>query len=203
MLPASLRHDCSSTSNVAVVPSGRRSSMSHTLRPTASGKSSRVRPVRSPSMCMSTAATTSLALPSSSGTSSSRAMLISGTLIMMRRLVSWDSAVAACPAPMFATSLSASSCSALRSRTSSMPSPSLEQPTGVQDQRGHAVAHDRGPAEDGQGPLRHLEALHDDLLLAQHSVHHDAAAPLAHLEHADGPPDGRRLAVCPEQGAQV
>src|SRR3989441_1334538 len=72
MLPASLRHDCSSTSNTFVVPIGRRSSMSHSRRPTASGKSSRVRPVKSPSMCISTAATTSCGLPSRSGTSSSR-----------------------------------------------------------------------------------------------------------------------------------
>src|SRR5438093_1325041 len=128
MLPASLRHDCSSASNTAVAPAGRRSSMSHTLRPTASGNNSSVRPVRSPSMCISTAATTSCGCPSRSGTSSRRAMLICGTLIMIRRLVSCDRAVAACPAPMLATSRKASICSALRSRTSSIPPPYRSPP---------------------------------------------------------------------------
>ncbi len=69
--------------------------MSQSWRALASGKSSRVRPVRSPIMCMSTAATTSSALPRTSGTSSRRVMFTSGTVIMMVRLVSWDSAVAA------------------------------------------------------------------------------------------------------------
>src|SRR5436309_794186 len=123
MLPASLRHDCSSASNTVVVPEGRRSSMSDSLRPTVSGNSSSVRPVRSPSMCISTAATTSCGSPSRPGTSSSREMLIWGTLIMIRRLVSCDNAVAACPAPMLATSRRASICSAFRSRTSSIAPP--------------------------------------------------------------------------------
>src|SRR5438045_8277188 len=41
MLPHSLRQDCSMVSKPVVVPSGRLSSMSHTLRPTDSGDSSR------------------------------------------------------------------------------------------------------------------------------------------------------------------
>ena len=49
--------------------------------------------------------------------------LVAGTLIMIVRLVICDSAVAAWPAPMLATSLSASSCSSFSARTSSMRSP--------------------------------------------------------------------------------
>src|SRR5438270_1907667 len=186
MLPASLRHDCSNASNTAVVPTGRRNSMSQTRRPTDSGNSSSVRPVRSPSMCISTAATTSCGFPSRSGTSSRRTMLICGTLIMIRLFVSCDNAVAAWPAPMLATSRRASICSSFRSRTSSMPPPeSLDEPAGVENQRRDPVAHDGRSAEHRERTLRRVEALHDDLLLAQHPVHDDAAAALAHLEHDD------------------
>src|SRR3989475_6742021 len=47
-----------------------------------------------------------------------------------------------------------------------------------------------------------VEPLHDDLLLTQHPVHHDAAASLAHLEHDDGTP-GRRIPAHAEQTSQV
>ena len=73
-------------------------------------------------MCIMTAAMTVSGAPTRSVTSSSARTLTSGTAIMIVRLVIWDSAVAACPAPMLATSRRASSCSALRSRTSSMAS---------------------------------------------------------------------------------
>src|SRR3989441_8313083 len=203
MLPASLRHDCSSTSNTFVVPIGRRSSMSHSRRPHASGKSSRVRPVKSPSMCISTAATTSCGLPSRAGTSSSRAMLICGTLIMILRLVSCDSAVAAWPAPMFATSRSASIWSSFRSRTSSISPPSpLQEPAGVEDQRRDPVAHDGRPAEHRERALGRVEALHDDLVLPEHAVHHEPRAPLPHLQHDDGRAQ-RRIAPHAEQPPQV
>src|SRR5690242_728386 len=204
MLPASLRHDCSSASNAAVVPIGRRSSMSHSRRPTASGNINSVRPVKSPSMCISTAATTSCGFPSRSGTSSSRAMLIWGTLIMILRLVSCDSAVAAWPAPMLATSRSASICSSFRSRTSSMPPPPeiLQQTARVENQRGKAVPHDGRPAEYRQGPLWRVERLHHDLLLAEHPVHDNPAAPLAHLEHDDRATD-RGVAADAEEAPEV
>src|SRR5438874_13841105 len=99
-------------------------------------------------------------------------MLICGTLIMIRRFVSCDSAVAACPAPMLATSRSASICSSFRSRTSSMPPPvSLDEPAGVENRRRDPVAHDGRSAEHRQRPLRRVETLHDDLLLTQHPVY--------------------------------
>jgi hypothetical protein len=68
-----------------------------------------VRPVRSPIMCISTAATTSSGRPRTSATCSNRVMFTSGTLIMIFLFVICDSAVAACPAPMLATSRKASS----------------------------------------------------------------------------------------------
>src|SRR5438046_10105654 len=104
-------------------------------------------------------------------------MLICGTLIMMRRFVSCDNAVAACPAPMLATSRSASICSSFRSRTSSMPPPvSLDEPAGVENQRRDPVAHDGRSAEHRQRPLRRVETLHDDLLLTQPPVYDETAS---------------------------
>ena len=78
-------------------------------------------------------------------------MLTSGTVIMIVRLVICDSAVAAWPAPMLATSRSASSCSSLRSRTSSMPPPtpaprrreSAPAPVGEDGRAAHERRHAR------------------------------------------------------------
>src|SRR5947207_14377485 len=107
-------------------------------------------------------------------------MLICGTLIMIRRFVSCDSAVAACPAPMLATSRRASICSAFRSRTSSMPPPmSLNEPAGVENQRRDPVAHDGRSAEHRERPLRRVEALQDDVLVTEPPVPHNAAGTLA------------------------
>jgi hypothetical protein len=66
-------------------------------------------------MCMSTAATGSSGPEICGGTSSSLAIVIVGTLIMIVLPVICDSAVAAWPAPMFATSRSASTWTGFRS----------------------------------------------------------------------------------------
>ena len=71
-------------------------------------------------MCISTAATGSSGSEICGGTSSRRDTLIVGTLIMIVLLIICDSAVAAWPAPMLATSRSASSCSAFSERMSSI-----------------------------------------------------------------------------------
>src|SRR5438270_11182438 len=105
-------------------------------------------------------------------------MLICGTLIMMRRFVSWDNAVAACPAPMLATSRRASICSSFRSRTSSMPPPApvgLDEPSGVENQRRAPVAHDRRSAEYGERALPRAGAPHPALPRAPPPVHDHAA----------------------------
>ncbi len=73
------------------------------------GNTSMVRPVRSPSICMSTAATGSSSGAKRTGSASMLATLMAGTLIMMVLPVICESAVAACPAPMFAVSRRASS----------------------------------------------------------------------------------------------
>src|SRR5437764_12876453 len=113
-------------------------------------------------------------------------MLIRGTLIMMRLFVSCDNAVAACPAPMLATSRRASICSSFRSRTSSMPPPapeSLDEPAGVENQRRDPVAHDGRSAEDRERALRRVETPHPHRPLTPPPVHDHAAAPPAHLQH--------------------
>src|ERR671935_17746 len=92
MLPASLIALCSSSPRSFEVPSGRRSMSSERRMAVGFGKTSSVRPVRSPSMFMSTAATGSSGPVIWGGTSSSGAMLIVGTLIMIVPPVICDSA---------------------------------------------------------------------------------------------------------------
>ena len=120
MLPASLRADCSISPNSNDVPASRWSISSASRSADERGKTSIVRPVRSPNMCINTAATGSSGSATWGGISSRREILIVGTLIMIVPPIIWDSAVAACPAPMLATSFSASSWIALSERISSM-----------------------------------------------------------------------------------
>src|ERR1700694_5315108 len=80
-------------------------------------------------------------------------MLTIGTLIMIRVPVSVESAVAAWPAPMFATSRSASRRAVLSDVVPVGPDGVSrgvvisEESGGVDDERGGAVAKDGGPAE--------------------------------------------------------
>src|SRR5215217_3131125 len=92
-----------------------------------------------------------------------------------------DNAVAAWPAPMFATSRSASSCSAFRERMSSIGVP-LKETAHVYDQRRCPVAEYRGPAEEREPLLHAVELLDDDLLLSDQRIHHQRSAPLRHLD---------------------
>src|SRR5919108_3032651 len=146
------------------------------------GKTSRVRPVRSPSMCMSTAAIGSSGSLICVGTSSSDAMLMVGTLIMIVLPVICESAVAACPAPMFATSRSASSWTSFNAVMSFIPCP-LQKAPYVHDQRGGAVAQNRRAAEKRRRVTNRVELLHHDVLLASELVYDQTRAPLANLEH--------------------
>src|SRR5690242_15524048 len=182
MLPASLIADCSISPRSADEPCGRRSISSASRTAVGFGNTSSVRPVRSPSMCISTAATGSSGAETCGGTSSSRDTLIVGTLIMMVLWIICDSAVAACPAPMLATSRRASSCSAFRVRTSSMEVP-LEKTAHIEDQRRHTVAEYRRTAEHVQSVPHAVELLDDDLLLPDQRVHHQGGAALGHLDH--------------------
>ncbi len=95
MLPASLRLETSISPNSVVVPGSLRNKRSHSRFALSLGTMSKVRPVRSPSMCISTATTTSSALPATSGRSRRPLTEICGTLIMILRSVICESAVAA------------------------------------------------------------------------------------------------------------
>src|SRR5215203_6111435 len=197
MLPASLIADCSISPNSSELP-GRRSMSAARRAAVGFGNTSSVRPVRSPSMCISTAATGSSGAEICGGTSSSRDTLIVGTLIMIVPPIICDSAVAAWPAPMFATSRRASSCSAFRERMSSMGVP-LKKTAHVNDQRRGSVAEDRGPTEQREPVLHAVELLDDDLLLTDQRVHHQSRAPLRHLDDDDLLQATRRLALVVQQ----
>src|SRR3954451_324567 len=184
MLPASLIADCSISPNSSELPLGRRSISSARRTAVGFGKTSSVRPVRSPSMCMRTAATGSSGAVICGGTSSSRDTLIVGTLIMMVPPIICDSAVAAWPAPMFATSRRASSCSAFRERMSSMGVP-LKETADIYDQRRSAIAQNGRPAEEREAVLHTVELLDDDLLLPDQRIHHQRRASLRHLDDDD------------------
>src|SRR5918996_3672889 len=182
MLPASRIADCSSGPISLEEPAGRRSISSASRMAVGRGNTSSVRPVRSPIMCMSTAAIGSSGSVMCDGTSSSDEMLIVGTLIMIVLPVICDSAVAACPAPMLATSRSASSWTSFNALMSFIPSP-LQETAHVHDQSGCPVAKNRRAAEDRRGVANRIELLDHDVLLSGELVHHKPRAALPYLEH--------------------
>src|SRR5688500_7602942 len=186
MLPASLIADCSSGPRPFDDPGGRRSISSASRMATRWGKTSSVRPVRSPSMCISTAATGSSGSAIRWTASSSGATLSIGTLIMIVSPVIVDSAVAAWPAPMLAISRSASSSRAVNDRMSSIAAP-LDETAYIDDQRRCSVAENRRAAEQRQPVPHAVELLHDDFLLAGQLVHDEARAPVGDLQHDDLP----------------
>src|SRR6185437_9013530 len=184
MLPASLIADCSSSPNSPLGSCGRLSMSCASLIAVGRGNTSSVRPVRSPIMCMSTAAIGSSPSSICDGTSSSAAMVIVGTVIMIVLPVICDNAVAACPAPMFAVSRNASSCRSFNASRSAMPVPS-EKAAHVHDQRRRTVAEDRRTTEQRQALTSRIELLDHVVLLPGELVHHEPCTPLAHLEHDD------------------
>src|ERR1700682_3340797 len=113
------------------------------------------------------------ALAAISGTKSpGGTMLTIGTLIIMRVPVSVESAVAAWPAPMLATSRSASRRAVLRSVV--LPSPEgvlrglviSEETGGVHDEGGRSIAKNGRTAEESFARVHAVELLDDDFLLA-------------------------------------
>src|SRR5688572_21880713 len=184
MLPASMIADCSSFPSSVQLPGARRNIISATRMAVSRGKTSSVRPVRSPSMFISTAATGSSGMPMWGGTSSSGVTLMRGTLIMMRCDVICDSAVAACPAPMFATSRRASICIGFRLNSSFIAFP-LQETGRLEDQRGHAIAKDRRAAETRRGAASTIDRLDHDLLLPAKLIHDEAGPPVRHFQYDD------------------
>src|SRR6185437_11399623 len=184
MLPASLSADSSSSLKRSAGGPSRRSMSCASRNAVECGSRRRVRPVRSPVMRMSTAATGSSDSDTCGGISSSAAMVTVGTVIMMALCVIWESAVAACPAPMLAVSRSASSSRTESANRSAMMLPSHE-PSHVHDERGRTVRQDGRPAEQRATIARGVESLYHDVLLARQLIHDESGAPLADLEHDD------------------
>src|SRR5918999_622497 len=182
MLPASRIADFSSGPISLEEPAGRRSMSSASRMAVGRGKTRSVRPVRSPIMCMRTAAIGSSGSLMCVGTSSSDEMLIVGTLIMIVLPVICDSAVAACPAPILATSRSASSWTSFNALMSFIPSP-LQETAHVHDQSRCSVAKNRRAAEERGGIANRIELFDYDVLLAGELIHHEPGAALTDLEH--------------------
>src|SRR6476660_767850 len=195
MLPASLIADCSSSPKGAAGLFGRRSISGARRMAVGCGNTSSVRPVRSPIICISTATIGSSSGRMRDGTSSSAAIVIVGTVIMIVLSVICESAVAACPEPMFAVSRSASR-SSLSSRSKSAIERSLVKTAYVHDQRRRAIGQNRGPAEQCESVAHTVESLHDDVLLTGELVDHESRDASVALDHdhlrdpvdADEPP---------------
>src|SRR3954468_9781017 len=115
-------------------------------------------------------------------------MFTIGTLIMMRVPVSVESAVAACPAPMFATSRSASR----RAVLSSVVPPSAdcasrgivmsEKSRCVDDEGWSAIAKNCGAAEKCPASVHTVELFDDDFLLSDELVHNQGGAPIGQFD---------------------
>src|ERR1700682_4013195 len=120
-------------------------------------------------------------------------MLTIGTLIMMRVPVSVDRAVAAWPAPMFATSRSASS----RALLISVVPPSVdcasrrivisEESGGVDYEGGSTIAKNGGTAKESSAAVHAVELLHDDFLLPDEFIDDERGAAVRKLDQDDLP----------------
>src|SRR6266700_2306019 len=115
-------------------------------------------------------------------------MFTIGTLIMIRVAVSVDSAVAACPAPMFATSRSASSRAVLIRVVPLSPAGVLrglvisEKAGSVHDERGRSIAKNGRAAEKGLAAVNAVELLDDDFLLPSEFIHDQRRLALGKLD---------------------
>src|SRR2546423_2008100 len=186
MFPASFSADCSSLPRLGDVPRLRRSIRSASLSPAGMASRKTVCPVMSPNIDICTATISSLA--AISGTKSpGGTMFTIGTLIMIRVPVSVDSAVAAWPAPMFATSLSASSRAVLRWLLLSPAGVLLgfvisEKTRGVHDERGRPIAKNGRAAEKSFAAADAVELFDDDFLLPDEFVHDERRPSLGQLD---------------------
>src|SRR3954469_34608 len=115
-------------------------------------------------------------------------MFTIGTLIMMRVSVSVERAVAAWPAPMFATSRSASS----RAVLSSVVPPSAdcasrgivisEKSRCVDDEGRSTIAKNGGAAEECPASVHTVELFDDDFLLPDELVHDQGSATVGQFD---------------------
>src|SRR6266513_3465731 len=118
-------------------------------------------------------------------------MFTIGTLIMMRVPVRVESAVAACPAPMFATSRSASSRAVLMSVVPLSPLGVLrglvisKETGGVHNERGRAIAKNGRAAEKSFAAVHAVELFDDDFLLPDEFIHDERRPSLGELDEHD------------------
>src|SRR5213592_3340805 len=110
-----------------------------------------------------------------------------GTLIMIRVAVSVDSAVAACPAPMFATSRSASRRAVLISVVLSLAgvlrgSVISKETGGVNDEGGRPITKNGRAAEESFASAHAVELLDDDFLLSNEFVDDQRGLALGQLD---------------------
>src|SRR5688572_17486236 len=121
-----------------------------------------------------TAEMTSFGSPSRSGTSCRCTIWISGTETMTRSLTIWESAVAACPAPMFAISRSPSSCRGPRSLGSILL---LDYAERVEHERGPAIGQQRHARKDRQCANGSIEVRDQNLLATDQLIDGQCTAP--------------------------
>src|SRR5205814_5008053 len=173
-------------------PRFRLSMRSASLRPAGMASRKTVWPVRSPLIAICTA---TISTPgSSSGTKSpGGTMFTIGTLIMIRVPVRVESAVAAWPAPMFATSRNASRRAVLRSVVPLSPAGVLrgfvisKKTRGVDDECGRSIAKNGRAAEERFAAVHTVELLDDDFLLANEFVDDECCLSLGQLDQHDLP----------------
>src|SRR2546423_5324394 len=189
MFPASFRADCSSLPRLGDVPRFRRSIRSASLRPAGVASRKTVWPVMSPSIAICTATISSSGFIS--GTKSPGGTIFTiGTLIMIRVPVSVDSAVAACPAPMLATSRKASSRAVLSNVVPLSPAGVLcglvisQKTRGVHYERRRSIAKNGRTAEQVFAAVHAVELLDDDFLLSHEFIDDERCPALGELhEH--------------------
>src|SRR6266576_2362021 len=199
MFPASFSADCSSWPRFGDVPRLRRSIRSARRSPAGIASRKTVWPPMSPLIAICTATISTRG--AISGTKSpGGTMFTIGTLIMMRVPVRVDNAVAAWPAPMFATSRSASSRAVLRSVLLSPPGVLRglvisEETGGVNDERGRSIAKNGRTAEESLAGVHTVELLDDDFLLTNELVDDECCPSLGELDEYD-------LATCCDCGCR-
>src|SRR5712671_4444299 len=187
MFPASLSADCSSFPRFGEVPRLRRSMRSASRSPAGMASRKTVWPPMSPLIAICTA---TISTPGAiSGTKSpGGTMFTIGTLIMMRVAVNVERAVAAWPAPMFATSRSASRRAVLSNVVPLSPAGVLrglvisEETGGVHDESRRPIAENGRAAEKSPAAVRAIELLDDDFLLPNEFVHDERSFPLGELD---------------------
>src|SRR3954465_8840021 len=186
MFPASLRADCSSLPRLGEVPRFRRSILSASLSPAVTASTNTVCPLMSPDIAIWTATTSTPGAISGTKSPGGTTLTI-GTLIMIRVAVRVDSAVAACPAPMFATSRSASRRAVLMSVVLSTAgvlrgSVISKETGGVNDESGRSIAKNGRTAEESLTSAHAVKLLDDDFLLSNEFVHDQRRLALGQLD---------------------